>query len=387
MAAEGAEVSLLVPRLYSPAWLNWLLKRPPSINHRSALLIPDQIEARGCLYFARPGRTFKRRAGGAMYGAIRSQAIRMHGEKPFDIVYGTDWFLGCEVARRLGLNLAVPAAGLAIGDDVNVTARQSIENERHFRRIARELDATLACGDSLAGTIDSERERKTLSVYGVVDLERFAPADAESKELCRRQLKLPLQDKIILYVGYLQRRKGLLELVEAFEAIDDRGTHLVLCGTGDDEKLIRDRVHASSASPRVHFMGDVAPNSIASFMQASDLFVLPSYSEGMPNAVMEAMACGLPVICTTVGGIPRALDAAEDAYGPSEVAFLIPPRDTAALETALRNLLLDPSLAAQMQVRARSLAERKFGARPNARRILHHFQEAIAAYPSLRASS
>ena len=71
-------------------------------------------------------------------------------------------------------------------------------------------------------------------------------------------------------------------------------THLVICGAGGEESKIKSAAAKSSVSDAIQFVGNVEPHRIHRYMQASDLFVLPSHSEGMPNAVMEAMACGLP---------------------------------------------------------------------------------------------
>ena len=371
IAAEGATVELLVPRLYSPRWLSWLLGRPKRMDHTSSLLQFDRLSALSVRYFAFPGKSFKRRAGVAMYRAALAMARARHREIGFDIVYGTDWFLGADVARRLAASLGLPSSGLAIGDDINITAKQSTADHQRFVEIANGLTATLACGDSLAESIDEVRAGSaTLSVFGVVDLDRFQPVAAKSP--LRRELQLPHAKQILLYAGYLWKRKGLLELIDAFEGVcQNHDVALVICGQGEDEAAIVQHARQSDANSHIHFVGSVGPDRMHRYMQAADLFVLPSYSEGMPNAVMEAMACGLPVVCTAVGGLPQAV-------GDSDAARLIVPRDHRALETSIRDILDDEQRAMKMSTAARTLAEARFGARPNARRILTHFEQARA---------
>ena len=105
-------------------------------------------------------------------------------------------------------------------------------------------------------------------------------------------------------------------------------------------------------------------------MQASDLFVLASHTEGMPNVVMEAMACGLPVIATAVGGLPEAV-------GDCDGVILVPPENIDELEKTITKIINDNQLKVNMQTAARKKAEEKFGAKRNARLILDYLQKII----------
>lgn len=373
MVAAGAQIEVVVPRLYSPKWLNGVLNRPVRMDHTAALLSANEILGHSVAYFSWPGKSFKRRAGKAMYRAVRPLVTQRHQSQRFDIVYGTDWFLGCDVAHRIARQLKLPSAGLAIGDDVNITAEQSRRHRKQFIQIANGLTATLACGNSLAQKIDAVRNgSSTMSVYGVVDLDLFSPL--ANKTLGRNELRLPVDKILFLYVGYLWKRKGLFELIQAFEDIRLGGhdVALVVCGDGEDGVAIRHRIRQSPASEHIHLQGTVHPNEIHRYMQASDVFVLPSYSEGMPNAVMEAMACGLPAICTAVGGLPDALQSCTGAK-------LVAPREQQALRIACEEVLNDVEQRQAMGRAARAFAESEFGALSNARKILNQFQQAIDA--------
>ena len=177
---------------------------------------------------------------------------------------------------------------------------------------------------------------------------------------------------MILYVGYLWTRKGLIDLIEAFGAVHTElpETHLVICGAGGEESKIKSAAARSSVSDAIQFVGDVEPHRIHRYMQASDLFVLPSHSEGMPNAVMEAMACGLPTVCTSVGGLTAALSKTEGAV-------LVPPMDSKSLAAALQAVIADPAKRRRMGGEARKLAEEQFGVRQNAQRILDFLANVI----------
>lgn len=105
-------------------------------------------------------------------------------------------------------------------------------------------------------------------------------------------------------------------------------------------------------------------------MQASDLFVLASRTEGMPNVVMEAMACGLPIVATAVGGLPGAIS---DCDG----ALLVPPERVDDLEKAIVKVINNNQLRAHMRIAARNRAKEQFGVKRNARLILDYLRKIV----------
>lgn len=371
MAAEGADVTLLVPRVFCPPWLRAALGKPANYDHTVQLVDFDGIDAIPVPYLGLPGLWFNRWSGLSAFLSMRRLAAALHREREFDVIYATELFLSGDAARRLAASLDLPAACLAIGGDVNVTAKATNALRNHFERVVNQLNGMLACGEGIAEEIRKKRSHNsTICVQGVVDLEKFRPRD--DTDSLRQELQLPNDRTLILYVGYLWVRKGLLELIEAFQEVhaESPNAYLLICGAGDEELTIRAAAERSPASGKIQFLGNVDPDEIHRFMQASDLFVLPSHAEGMPNAVMEAMACGLPTVCTSVGGIPAAI-------GDSQGALLVPPHDSGALAAALGSVLADSDRRHTMGVHARALAENQFGARRNARKILDYLSKEV----------
>ena len=141
-----------------------------------------------------------------------------------------------------------------------------------------------------------------------VDSERFAPS-AERKASSRASLGLPASSIVIGSVGRLVPIKGHAGLLDAAEMLLSRGVDLFVVLVGDGSELGHLRAKAAALpylSARVHFLG--ASKNVAEALNAMDVFVLPSTSEGMSNTLLEAMSAGLPVVATRVGGNPELIE-------------------------------------------------------------------------------
>jgi glycosyltransferase involved in cell wall biosynthesis len=159
---------------------------------------------------------------------------------------------------------------------------------------------------------------------------------------------------MVLFLGKLEQRKGVFDLLEAVAAarasVPD--VRVVCAGDGDRAAVARyaERLGIADA---VKFTGWVGPSGKRALLDAAAVFALPSYSESMPVSLIEAMAAGIPVVATGVGGIPEAIT--EGVTG-----FLVAPGDTSTLTRVLRKMLLDRALAARVGAAAREAARLRF---------------------------
>jgi glycosyltransferase involved in cell wall biosynthesis len=128
-------------------------------------------------------------------------------------------------------------------------------------------------------------------------------------------------------------RKGLRELVQAAVALHPQRPKLrvYLVGEGPDRPLIESAIKSANAASYIHAMPACAFDDVPVWMAAADLVTLPSYMEGCPNVVLEALACGRPVVATRVGGIPEIMN--------DECGRLVPPRNPVELAQALASVL------------------------------------------------
>jgi glycosyltransferase involved in cell wall biosynthesis len=163
----------------------------------------------------------------------------------------------------------------------------------------------------------------------------------------------------LLFVGTLSRRKGLAELAAAAAALRDElpsGWSLQVAGgpaeVGEEEAAeMRHEFHRRGLQDAL--LGGRPPADVRELMAGASMLVLPSHWEGQPMVILEAMACGMPVVSTTVGAIPSVVRDGLDG-------FLVPPYDVPALTNALRTLVESPDLRIQMGESARTRAMTKY---------------------------
>jgi glycosyltransferase involved in cell wall biosynthesis len=165
-----------------------------------------------------------------------------------------------------------------------------------------------------------------------IDRTTFRPRD---RAQARASLGLDGDGAMVLYVGHVTREKGAHDLVRAVAQGGPRlrAAHLVVVGDGAGFEEVREL--AAELGIRASFMGARPHDEVATWLGACDVLALPSWNEGMPNVVLEALASGRPVVASRVGGIPDVIDS--DSSGR-----LVPPRDPVALAGALESVLAEP---------------------------------------------
>ena len=175
------------------------------------------------------------------------------------------------------------------------------------------------------------------------------------REEARQQLGVAAEEKIIIAIGRLSPEKGLDILLAAFarQFVSDRGVRLILVGDGSEMAELKLLASRLDIAEQVVFAGFSA--DVACYYAAADLFVMSSHTEGFPMALLEAMAWGLPVLASAVGGIPDIVHEGKDGC-------LVPPGNEEQLAAVMGNLLNDRELAARLGQIARQTITERFAA-------------------------
>jgi glycosyltransferase involved in cell wall biosynthesis len=236
---------------------------------------------------------------------------------------------------------------------------------RWSTRFADTADLVLAPSDFVARRLRAQGVRRPIEVLPTgIDLARFEPGD---RDAARRSLGLAGGDRILLYVGRLDREKNLEFLVRAVARIDAPGVRLLLVGRGMQGPDLRRAVLACGLGERVEFRGGALPDSLPAYYRAADVFVFASTTETQGLAVLEAMACGRPVVAVRASGVEEVV--AEGVSG------LLVPEDPAVFAAAVSQVLADADLADKLAVGAREAAAR-LGSGAMARRLVAAYRRA-----------
>jgi glycosyltransferase involved in cell wall biosynthesis len=253
------------------------------------------------------------------------------------------------------------AAGLA-----RLRLRPSLFVFRFFlslrNRLLKQADAFVAISSVVADELAAQNVRASAieMIPNSVDTDRFCPVDPPGREALRRKLGLPLGHKIVIYTGRLVSYKGLPLLLRVWREIqrDHSDVRLLLVGSGgldihNCEAELKAYVDTDGLRESIHFTGSV--DNVHEYLQASDIFIFPTEQEAFGISLIEAMACGLPVISTPAGGV-------KDIVEHQRNGLVVQPGDSQQLSEALNALINDAALGVRLGDAARHTARREYSA-------------------------
>lgn len=263
--------------------------------------------------------------------------------KDFDVVLGAWIYPDCCGVAILSRELRFPFVVTALGSDVHQYLKMPLRRKIIVKYL-NSASAIISCSKNLAQLL-AEAGLPTSKLYPIyygVDQDVFKPGD---KIAARNSLGFSLNESVILYVGNLLGIKNPLMLLEAFLLVKmsnpQKRFRLVYIGDGELKKKLEVKIREKNLTDSVVLAGRKKPGEVATYMQAADLLCLTSTNEGVPNVVLEALATGLPVVATRVGGVPEILDGLDGCR-------LVPAQDIQALATAIGEILSEPKDSAKL---------------------------------------
>jgi len=204
-----------------------------------------------------------------------------------------------------------------------------------------------------------------------VDADRFVPT-AGARSAARARYQIADHACLLVVVGALEERKGHAVLLEALAILANPRVHLLCAGEGSARAGLEARCAALGLDATVRFLGRV--DDVASVLAAADVMVMPSRQEGLGVAALEAMAVGLPVIASRVGGLPEAVQ-------DGETGLLVPTGDPAALAAAIGRLAADPMLARRLGAQGATRVRTRFTMAGMADATLAIYRHLVGAGP------
>lgn len=215
--------------------------------------------------------------------------------------------------------------------------------------VLRNAAAVIALTENLKERMQGVYSRDVLVIGNGVDIENFGTC---SKEEARRHLNVVKKEKVAIFVGTLTSIKGIEYLIEAMGIIRRRNheVRLLIVGDGVDRKKLEALVRKLNLERNVTFVGRIENAKIPEYLAASDVFVLPSLSEGFPNVILEAMAAGLPIVTTNITGLPEIVKDGGNG-------FLVEPGSSNQLAEKISLILSDKKLRQRISANNKRKAE------------------------------
>lgn len=275
-------------------------------------------------------------------------------------------------------NLSGRVLGRLAGVPIVISSRRNINIGGPWRDLLNRCTAWL--DDAVIAVCESAREAeikrasaapdKVVTIYNGVDAGRFATVNLRAAAQVRHFFGIAAEAPLLGAMGRLHPQKGFSDLLAALVQVREAipSVRLLLVGDGGLRDSLETQAREMGLSGLVTFAG--MRTDVPEILSALDVFVLPSLWEGMPNVLLEAMAAGLPVVATAVGGTPEVV--VDGVTG-----LLVPPRDPAALAQAIATVLRDADVRRRMGEAGRERVERCFSLEEMVRRTEDLYEELI----------
>jgi len=287
------EIKIIVP----VSWLEYFKHRKLISTPGDVLYVP---------YFYIP-KILRRLNGNFMYLSIKALAGKWIKSFNPDKLLGSWIFPDGFAVKKLSKDLNIPYFIKVHGSDVNAHINTPSRRKRIID-VANNSSGILSVSSALRTRLVDAGVRNELIrvIYNGVNKDLFKPCPSIDKK----------NNDNILFIGNIKRGKGVVELLKAFSNISIQYPELRLnyVGNGGITALLKEQTNKLGLSNRVSFLGSVPHTDLPLLINQARILALPSYAEGVPNVILEAMSCGTPVVATEVGGIPEIIKSGVNGF-------------------------------------------------------------------------
>ncbi|WP_078550022.1 teichuronic acid biosynthesis protein TuaC [Litchfieldia alkalitelluris] len=362
LLSQGVKVTVICPIPESPFFIRLFKKQYKKRDGEELSYVRKGVKVYRPRYLAIPGQ-LRWAQPDLRIAACISRTLEEYDLKP-DLIHAHFAMPSGGAARLVAKEKEIPWLLTLHGSDVNIYPHYSKGAMRVFTEAVTEASAVLA--------VSARLKSKTTELTGIegnvlpigVNLAKFAKF-TESKDELRRRLMLPTDKKLVVFVGRLTKAKGVNELVNAMEHVSE-DIAFVFVGDGPEkEKLVKHK----ELNRRLFLTGQVENEQVRSYLVAGDVFALPSYTEGMPTVLIEAIALKIPVICTAVGGVP-------ELFGPY-ANLLIAKKSVQSLVERIEDIVFGGVYTSKQQQYLYEHIQKNYDVNRNASLLAELYQEII----------
>lgn len=373
----GVEVVVVAPTPWAPS----ILKLVPRWQKYASIPQRDTVQGFRVEYprsLCFPGVQFFSLYGLFYYFGSCGLVRRLAREEKIDLIHAhaimPDGFAGVLLGRRFLL----PVVCTVHGGDVNKypfwNRPTRWATQWALKRVERLISVSSCLKENISSLVGS---RQVEVVYNGADPRKFKP---RPRMEARATLNLPMDRKIILFVGSLVPDKGVEFLLGAVSRLEGSDALLYVVGDGELTSSLMSMADDLGVLKVCRFMGRRPYAEIPVWLSAADCLVLPSLTEGLPTILPEAMLCRVPIVATQVGGVPEIVRHGHNG-------LLVQPKDPIGLAEAIRSLLANDDGVSAMVERAEGTARVTLTWEANAQKTLGIYHQIVSARRELDESN
>ncbi len=301
----------------------------------------------------------------------QQQAHLVHTQLEFANTLGTT---AAYLRRATGGGRLPTVATLHTFDDAQTPGKEARRIRLMWWALRHGCRQIIAVSDGLRRYLEQEARlppERCLTLYNGIDVDRFRPQPAAARLAQRQAFNIPPAAPLLITVAVLRQPKGIQHMLQALPALRQTWPDLryLVVGSGAHAAALEALTVQLGITEAVIFAG--TRHDIPDLLAMSDLFVLPTLDDALPTVLMEAMAVGLPLVASNVGGVPEMVTHQQNG-------LLVPPGNADALVQACRHILQNPTLAQSMSIAGQQTAAARFN-------ITHQAQKLAQIYHTLLA--